>query len=252
MVHLLALPGAPAYGGSLQQVLDRALLDAQALLEGGVDGIMIENYGDIPFYGDAVPAITVSALTRAVTEVRRAVDLPLGVNVLRNDAHSALAIAACTDAQLIRVNVHSGAMLTDQGWLTGRANETMRARAALDANVAVFADVLVKHAVPPAGLTLDAAARDTWERGAADALIVSGVATGAATDITDARVVKEALPEAEVWIGSGVTADNVAQLLQVADGAIVGSAFQDGQRAGRRVVVDQVRRLVEAARHARP
>jgi membrane complex biogenesis BtpA family protein len=248
MVHLLPLPGAPRYGGSMQPVLDRALRDTQALAQGGVDGIVVENYGDAPFYPAAVPASTISALTLAVAEVRRAFALPVGVNVLRNDAAAALSIAAVTGAQFIRVNVHTGAMLTDQGWLTGQAHETLRLRPQLGGSVAIYADVLVKHAVPPAGLTIEAAARDAFLRGAADALIVSGTATGVATDIDDVRRVRHALPDAPIWIGSGVSAGNVGGLLEVADGVIVGSAFQQGGRAGAEVVTEQVRRLVDAAR----
>jgi membrane complex biogenesis BtpA family protein len=248
MVHLLPLPGAPGFAGSLEQVLERATIDARALTDGGVDGIMVENYGDVPFFTDALPAATISALTLAVAEVRSVSPLPTGVNALRNDAASALSIAACTGAQLIRVNVHTGALLTDQGWIAGKAAETVRLRHSLNAAVAIFADVLVKHAVAPAGLSIEDAARDTWERGRADALIVSGTATGAATNIDDARRVKAALPDAPLWIGSGVTPENVYELLSVADGAIVGSAFETGGQAGAKVEVDQVRRLVDVAR----
>ena len=248
MVHLLPLPGAPGYRGSVQQVVDRAARDAQALADGGVDGIIVENYGDAPFYPDVVPPATIAALTRAITEVQRVVRLPLGVNVLRNDAAAALAIAAATGAQFIRVNVHTGAMLTDQGWIAGKAAETLRLRTTLGAAVAIFADVLVKHAAPPAALTIEQAASDAFLRGGADALIVSGTATGAATDIEDARRVRRAVPDAPLWIGSGVTVDSVAALLAVADGVIVGSAFQRDGRAGAGVVTDQVRRLVDVAR----
>lgn len=251
MVHLPPLPGAPAYGGSIEGVLERAVVDAQALTEGGVDGIMVENYGDTPFFADVVPPATVSALTLAVAAVRRESNLPIGVNVLRNDAAAALSIAACTGAQFIRINVHTGAMLTDQGWIAGKAAETVRLRRALDAPVAIAADILVKHAVAPAGLTIEDAARDTFERGAADVLIVSGAATGAPTDIDDVRRVKRVLPEAPVWIGSGVTTENVVSLLQIADGVIVGSAFEKEGHAGAQVVADQVRRLVDVARNAR-
>ena len=248
MVHLLPLPGAPRYDGSMQQVLDRAVRDAHALADGGVDGIIVENYGDAPFFPDVVPPVTVAALTRAIEEVRRAVRLPIGVNVLRNDALSALSVAAVTGAQFIRVNVHTGALLTDQGWIAGRAFETLRLRKALDAPVAIYADVLVKHAVPPAGLTIEDAARDAFLRGGADALIVSGTATGAPAEIEDVRRVRHALPAAPIWIGSGVTVASVAALLEVADGVIVGSAFQQDGRAGAEVVTDQVRRLVDVAR----
>jgi membrane complex biogenesis BtpA family protein len=248
MVHLLPLPGAPRHGGSLQEVIDRAARDAEALMAGGVDGIMVENYGDTPFYPDTLPPVSISALTIAVAEVIALVNVPVGVNALRNDAAAALSIAACTGARFIRVNVHTGAMLTDQGWLSGKAHETVRLRATLQAPVAIFADVLVKHAVPPAGLTLEDAARDASLRGAADALIVSGTATGTATDIEDVRAVKRVLPASPLWIGSGVNARNVVSLLAVADGVIVGSAFQRDGRAGEPVIAAQVRELVDSAR----
>lgn len=248
MVHLLALPGSPGYRGSMQEIIDRAARDAESLVAGGVDGIIVENYGDVPFFPDAVPAATVSALSIAVLEVLRLTDIPVGVNVLRNDAAAAMSIATCTGAAFIRVNVHTGAMLTDQGWIAGRAHETLRLRPALQSNVRVYADVIVKHAVAPQGLTLEDAARDAFHRGGADALIVSGTATGAPTDVTDANRVKTAVPTADVWIGSGVTADSVVQMLDTADGVIVGSAFEEGGVAGRPVELDRVRKLIDVAR----
>jgi predicted TIM-barrel enzyme len=97
-------------------------------------------------------------------------------------------------------------------------------------------------------LTIEDAARDAFLRGGADALIVSGTATGAPAEIEDVRRVRHALPAAPIWIGSGVTVASVVALLEVADGVIVGSAFQQDGRAGAEVVTDQVRRLVDVAR----
>lgn len=248
MVHLLPLPGAPNYGGSMQQILDRAARDAEALIAGGVDGIIVENYGDTPFYPGSLPPVSVSALTLAVSEVMRLVEVPVGVNALRNDAACALSVAACTGASFIRVNVHTGAMITDQGWLEGKAHETLRLRSALEAPVGIYADVMVKHAVPPAGLTLEDAAHDAVDRGHADALIISGAATGAPTDTDDIRRVKAVLPETPVWVGSGVTLETVVQILDIADGVIVGSALEQDGKAGQPVVLDRVRRLVDVAR----
>ncbi|HEY0305676.1 MAG TPA: BtpA/SgcQ family protein, partial [Longimicrobiales bacterium] len=248
MVHLLPLPGSPRYGGSMSQILDRARRDAEALVAGGVDGIIVENYGDTPFYPDGLPATAISALTLAAAGVRAISDLPLGVNALRNDAAAALSIAAVTGADFIRVNVHVGAMLTDQGWISGRAHETVRMRAALNARVAIFADVMVKHSVPPHGLTIESAAADAYERANADALLVSGAATGAPADPEDARRVKRVVPAAPLWVGSGVNAENVVALLDTVDGVIVGSAFEKSGKAGAEVMVDQVRRLVDVVR----
>ena len=245
MVHLQPLPGSPGWHGSLQHVLDAAVRDAETLAFGGVDGIIVENYGDIPFYPEHVPAITIAALTTAVLGVTRAVDIPVGVNVLRNDGAAALAIAAATGATFIRVNVHTGAMLTDQGWIAGAAHQTMRDRATLGCDVAVFADVFVKHATPPAGLTIEDAALDTWERGLAYALIVSGSGTGRPTAVSDVERVKAAVPDARVWIGSGVTADNVTELFRFADGAIVGSSLKPDGRADQPVALDRVKHLID-------
>lgn len=248
MVHLRPLPGSPRWTGSFQQLLGAALADAEALAAGGVDGIIVENYGDTPFHPENVPAVTIAALTTAVLDVRRAVSIPVGVNVLRNDAVAAVAIAVATGASFIRVNVHSGAMMTDQGWITGTADRTLRDRARFDVPIAVFADVFVKHATPPAGLTIEDAARDTWERGQADALIVSGSGTGLPASVADVERVRKAVPGARVVVGSGVTIENVTELFRFADGAIVGSSLKPDGRADLPVDVDRVRRLMGVVR----
>jgi len=247
MVHLRPLPGAPAHV-SMADVLDAARRDADALTAAGFDALIIENFGDVPFFPGDVPAETIAAMSAAAMEVRRVTGLPLGINVLRNDAHAALAIAHATGAVMIRVNVHTGAMLTDQGWINGAAHETLRLRRTLGADVAILADVLVKHAVPPAGLTATDAARDTWERGRADALIVSGAATGAATPLERLGEVKAAVPDAALLVGSGLTIDGIGALHGLADGAIVGSAVQQDGRAGQPVDPARAQRLVDAWR----
>jgi hypothetical protein len=251
MVHLLPLPGSPRWRGSMQQVLDAALSDAEALANGAMDGIMVENYGDAPFHPDRVPPATLAAMTAVVVEIRRTTSVPVGVNVLRNDAAAAIAICAATSAAFIRVNVHTGALLTDQGWLTGSSHETVRLRAQLGSTAAIFADVFVKHAVPPAGLSIEDAARDTWERGYADALIVSGAATGAPASQSDVQHVKAAVADAFILIGSGLTTENAPALLQSADGAIVGSSLKIDGHAESRVSLDRVQRLVDVVRSIR-
>lgn len=258
MVHLRPLPGAPRFEGSVDAVIDRAVADALALAEGGVHGVMIENYGDVPFFPGAVPPVTVAAMTRAVVAVAEALrsagtppgsgpgEVRLGVNVLRNDARSALGIAAAIGAHLIRVNVHTGGMHTDQGPLTGRAADTLRTRAALPGRPAILADVFVKHATPPAGARIEDAARDLVERGLADGVIVSGSGTGRDTPLEVLRVVRDALPDASLWIGSGARAETVAELGALADGFIVGSALKVGGRVDAPVDSDRVRTFVTA------
>ena len=248
MVHLQPLPGSPGWRGSVGIVLERALRDAGVLAQAGFDGLMIENFGDTPFLPERVEPETIATVAVIADRLRVSTDLPLGINMLRNDARAALAIAAVTGASFIRVNVHTGAMLTDQGWIEGRAHETLRARASLGAQIAICADVMVKHALPPAGADLAQLAADTFERGQADVLIVSGIATGATTERSDIDTVKKAVPNAPVWIGSGLNATNAAALLAVADGAIVGSAIKADGHASNAADPRRAAELVRAAR----
>ena len=246
MIHLPPLAGAPGWTGAMGPVLERARSDARSLDEAGVDAILVENYGDAPFHKTVGPE-TVAGLTAAVSAVLAVTDRPVGVTVLRNDAAAALAVAAATGARFIRVNVHTGGMFTDQGWIEGRAAETVRLREHLAPDVAILADVLVKHATPPDGLTLEQAAVDAVERGRADAVIVSGPATGTATALEQVRTVA-GLVDVPVLVGSGVTPETVALALDAASGVIVGSALMQGGRPGSPVDPGRARRLVAAAR----
>ena len=256
MVHLDPLPGAPKHdaAGGLDAVRDAALDDAAALDAGGVDAVMVENFGDAPFYPDDVPKHTVASMTTLVDAVAREVSVPVGVNVLRNDAEAALAVAAATDASFVRVNVHVGARVTDQGVVTGRAHETMRLRDRLDADVAVFADVGVKHSAPLGPETpLKTAVEEVVGRGLADGVVVSGPGTGAPTDDSDLYTVARAAREAGVpaLVGSGVTAETVAETLDRADGVVVGTALKEGGETTAPVSESRVRAVVEAARGSR-
>jgi membrane complex biogenesis BtpA family protein len=223
MIHLDALPGAPLFA-SLDAVIERAVRDGRALREGGCAGFVIENFGDRPFTRGRVEAETVAAMTRVIADVTREVKLPFGVNVLRNDAQSALAIAAATGAAFIRVNVHTGAMVTDQGLIEGDAYATLRKRASLAPDVLIFADHLVKHAAPLAAVDEVQSARDLRLRGLADALIVTGAETGAAADPARLATLREAV-DAPLLVGSGLTAEN-AHSFRDADGAIVGTSVK--------------------------
>ena len=248
MVHLLPLPGSPRWGGSMAEVLDRAAADARALAEAGFAGVLVENFLDAPFFGGAVPSVTVSAITVAVTHVASAVDCPLGVNVLRNDVVAALGIATATGARFVRANVHTGSMWTDQGLIEGRANETLRLRQALGADIAILADVHVKHATPPVGSKLESSARDTWHRGLADALVVSGQGTGQSTKLGDVLTVRKAVPEATLLVGSGLTLAQGPELLAAADGAIVGTSIMNDERPGAGIDPGRAAAFVRALR----
>lgn len=244
MVHLKPLPGSPRFGGSLEQVVASACADARAYAEGGLDGLMIENYGDRPFFPQQVPPETVAAMTLVAAEILRTTALPVGINVLRNDPLAALGVATAVGARFVRVNVLMGAMVTDQGIIEGPAHILLRRRRELGASVHICADVMVKHARPLGGGDLAESARELTERGLADALIVTGQATGERPSLEDLRRVKEATPHVPVLAGSGVTPDNALEILSIADGAIVGTSLKRDGQTESEVDVTRIRALM--------
>jgi membrane complex biogenesis BtpA family protein len=247
MIHLPALPGSPLYEGSMPAIRLAMMKDVERLVEGGVNGLMIENFGDVPFYPGRVPAHVVAHITALAADVRRTAPLlPLGINVLRNDGLSALAVAHAAGAQYIRVNVLCGARVADQGLLQGIAHDLLRLRAELKAEaIKIFADVDVKHSAPLAERALVDEVDDTLHRGLADALIVSGAGTGKATDPEKVRVVKAVAKDAPVFLGSGVTPKSLPELLPHADGFIVGTYFKKDGLASNVVDPRRVRELMK-------
>ena len=237
VIHLPAMPGDPKADRETRfdEVLDFAVADGRALLEGGVDAVVVENFGSSPFAkgdtGSRLPPHQVALMTRVVDLMVRESAKPVGVNCLRNDAYSALGIAAATGARFVRVNVHTGAYVTDQGLIEGESHHTLRYRRELGAeHVAILADVLVKHAEPLVPVDPVTATEDTVKRGLADGVIVTGSATGKPVDEALVREVANAAGAASVLVGSGLTVDNCAKLAPWVDGAIVGTALKrDGQ-----------------------
>lgn len=253
MLHLPALPGSPGYGGDLATIREHVLNDARMLKRGGVHGLMIENFGDVPFFPDRVPTHTVTHMTALAGAVLDEVDLPLGINVLRNDGLSALAVAHAVGASYIRVNVLSGACLTDQGIITGKAAELMRYRKQIGAErIKVLADVRVKHAAPLTDRPLDEEVDELVKRAAADGVIVSGTGTGRPTDPAMAKAVKALAPDTPVWIGSGATPESLPALAEHADGFIVGSYFKPGGETSRPIDFQKVQDFMRAVEGIQP
>jgi membrane complex biogenesis BtpA family protein len=232
VIHLPALPGAPRYAGSMSPILEQCRRDGEVLAGAGFDAVIVENFGDAPFFRGAVPPETVASMAVCCELVRRTSGLALGVNVLRNDGHSALAIAGASGAQFIRVNILVGARVTDQGVIETSAAALLRTRKFLGLeHVRLVADVDVKHSSALGASTIDGEAVEAVERGLADAVVVSGTRTGEEAS-RDAVLAVRASVRAPVWIGSGVRAETLADWLGVAGGVIVGSDLRANGRAG--------------------
>lgn len=248
VVHLLPLPSSPRWGGDLRAVTQRAEQEATALAAGGVDGIIVENFFDAPFAKGEVDPIVISAMTLIIDRIQNLVVLPIGINLLRNDALGAMAIASTVNAHFIRVNVLSGVMATDQGIIEGKAYELLRYRKELNSKVAIFADVLVKHANPLGNIDLASSVKDTLERELADAVILSGISTGVPPSLEELEIAKIAAGGQPVLIGSGANCDNIAQLIHSANGVIVASSLKRNNQITEAIDPIKVSQFVEEVR----
>jgi len=229
VVHCPAFPGSPRYDGRpVQDIYDAALRDCAAYAEGGIDGLIIENHGDLPFLrpediGHETAAFMTAVTIRAIAET----GLPTGINVLANAPIPAFAVAAASGASFIRVNQWANAYVANEGLLDGEAARALRYRRHIAAqNVAVFADSHVKHGAHAitGDRTISELTRDL-EFFDADAVIATGQRTGDA--VTDAELTEiKSATRLPVLVGSGVTQDNVGRILALANGVIIGSSLK--------------------------
>lgn len=250
VVHLAALPSAATFAGDLDAVFEAGLADARALAAGGVDAIMVENFGDRPFRkgsaDDPVSPDVPAALAVMARDIRQITGLPLAINCLRNDAVAALAAAKVAAAQWVRINVLAGSFNTDQGMIEGEAARVLAYRKQIDCKAEILADLMVKHATPLTPMEPKVAALDLAERSGADALVLSGARTGSPVDPGFFAEVCSALGDFPLWIGSGLSADNAARYWRVCQGVIVGSSLKQGGEVTRPVDPKRVRAMRQA------
>lgn len=251
MVHCWPLPGAPGYTGyGMELIIEHALHDAQALVEGGCDGLIVENMWDIPFRaGPHVQPESIAAHAVVARCVKEAVPVPIGINLVHNGGVALLGIALAAGASFIRICMFTGAGVWDAGsWDEGCAADIMRRRKELHAeHIKLFADVDKKHSVRFPGIDIET--HITWTRFfGADALIVSGRMTGDAPDLEKVRHAKECAGDTPILLGSGTDEHNIAVFMHIADGVIVGSSVKAQGEITNPVDTDRVRRFVCAAR----
>jgi uncharacterized protein len=230
VIHSLALPGSPNYQGeALEDIYAFAVGEAERYVRGGVQGLIVENHGDIPFSKPEDIGYETSAVMAVMTDrIRQRVKVPVGINVLANGALPALAVAQASNAAFIRVNQWANAYVANEGIIEGPAAKATRYRAWLRANqVKIFADVHVKHGSHAivADRSIEELTRDT-EFFDADVVIATGQRTGDAAALDEVKTIRRAT-QLPLVIGSGVTEENIGDLLQVADGVIVASSLKE-------------------------
>jgi len=244
VIHLNPLPGSPRFR-SLEKVIETAKHDAEKLNMAGIDGLIVENYGDIPFKKE-IDELTVSAMTELISEIKSGIDKPIGINVLRNDWRSALSISKVLELDFIRVNCYCGVTLTDQGMIEGEAGKIQRFKENFDIEAKVMADIQVKHAKKLYPTDLLTEAKEASERGLADALIVSGERTGEKPQVKEIKRVKEKT-KVPVIVGSGLDKSNYQKLLSASDGAIIGTHFKEDGITSNPVCLEKVESFMRKA-----
>ena len=259
VIHLPALAGAPGSRGllpveALSRAGEQAVEEAKILVRAGFQGLILENFGDTPFYKESVPPETIASMAILAAAVREVASVPIGINVLRNDARSALAIAAVSGCQFIRVNVLNGVAATDQGLIEGHAAEIMRERERLGGTIAVMADVHVKHAKSLSSDDVGLAVEETALRAGADGVILTGATTGRPIDRETLARAHQIAREHDIgiWIGSGVTSENIGWMSAFAQGAIVGSTLRRGGKAGAPLDAKRIRDFIKSIPRRKP
>lgn len=246
MVHLLPLPGSHNYGGSLDSIYKRALWEAQILQENGIDGLIVENFGDEPFSVGEPTTVVAAVMAGVLRDVRRAVTIPVGLNVQFNAWQAEVAIAYACGADFIRVEVFVDTVVMAQGLVHPCSAAITRYRQSLGAKVQLWTDIQTKYTTNLVAQPLTQSAIDAKNAGA-DALIVTGAATGQATPLDTVAQVKQVV-NLPVLVGSGTSIQNVRAALNIADGAIVGSALKEGGDAWNRVSAENTLAFMQAAR----
>jgi uncharacterized protein len=246
MVHLEPLPGSPRHQGmTIREICDHALEEAHILKNGGINGAIVENFGDYMFLKKVGPEV-VSAITYVGAAIAREIpELTLGICVLQTDAIAGMAIAHTIGAKFIRVPYYTETYVVDAGMMDSCAGEVLRYRKYLNANVKIFADVHIKHGYPLSQRPIGESARDTEHRGLADAILVTGIATGAETNPLDVIEVKKSVERTPVIVASGVDEVNFLSYKDYADGVILGTRIKKDNNTEAPTDPEKVKRFMQ-------
>lgn len=219
MVHL------PPFKRSYKEILKFSLAEAKVLKEAKFDAILIENFHDTPFPKERIPDENLLIMGLVVNEIISQVNIPCGVNILRNACVQALSVATITQASFIRCNIYEGVYITSQGFIEGAAYHIQKKKHELRSEVKILADIHVKHATPLGNVSLIDSAKNALGRGCADAIIVSGKETGKIINLETLKTFVESFKIKPI-LGSGLTHDNLNDYHPLISGAMVGSCLK--------------------------
>lgn len=250
MLHLPPLPGSPIYNGKgLQDIIDRALFDADELQAGGVDALEVENFSDPTYYPEEVGPELTAAMAVISDHVKRAASIPIGVCVLA-DPKASLSVAHAVGANFVRATFFTEASVDVSGLVCPKPHELLRFRKFLDPSIKLFTDVHIKHSAPLVNRPLKDSALDA-KYFLSDGIIISGTHTGKETKLEDIREAKESVEDFPVLVGSGFNKERAAQIFAIADGAIVGTSLKKNGISSNVVDRNKVKELMKVVKEIR-
>jgi hypothetical protein len=248
VIHLLPLPGTPLFSGNLEEIYQRAQEEVSRFKSGGVDGIIIENFHDNPFSNHDISKVQLAIMASVITNARKEIDIPIGVNVHFNDWEAEIALAYACKAQFVRIEAFVDTVMTPSGIVEACCAEVTRFRKLIQTEntISIWADIhpkystlLINNSIEESGIMA--------QNALADAIIITGETTGIETPIDDLQRVKSAV-KVPILAGSGTTIENVTKVLSVADGVIVGSTFKSEGNINNLVSVERVGNFMEVVK----
>lgn len=219
------MPGSPKYQGSINEIYERSLTEAVILEQAGMDGVIVENFGDEPFLIEELDLLNYSLFTSILRDIRHEIKIPLGVNIQFNAWKAELTIAHVCQADFIRVEVFVDTVVSPFGLVLPCAAKLLRYRAEIGSTVQILADVQTKYTKNLVSQSIWQSATDA-KNANADGVIVTGSATGQSTSLDQIKEAKKAV-DIPVFIGSGANIHNIRAALEIADGVIVGSSLKE-------------------------
>lgn len=245
MAHIGALPGTPLHDadGGMQKLIDDVARDVEALQDGGVDAIMFGNENDRPYVFDA-PKSGVAAMTSVVAAIKPMLKVPFGVNYLW-DPEASVAIASATGASFVR-EIFTGLFASDMGiWEPDCAKAVQLRRNLGRQDLKLFFNINAEFAHSLDQRPIELRAKSAVFSSLADAILVSGPLTGQPAETSALKAVRETVRDVPVFANTGVNVDNVAEVMSLADGCIIGTHFKIDGNTWNAVEPARVKRFMD-------
>ena len=245
MIHLLPLPGTPKYT-NFDAVIKKAQYEAKLLEQLGFDAIIIENMHDVPYLNRKVGEEIVAAFTAISVILKQTIKIPIGIQILAGANNAAIAVAKMAKLDFIRAEGFVFSHIADEGFMDSDAGKLLRYRKMIDAeNIKIYTDIKKKHSAHT--ITKDVSIVETAKAAEfflSDGVIITGSSTGVPASIAELKSVRNSL-KLPIFIGSGITPDNLADYYDYADGFIVGSYIKESRYWENDISEKHCNRLIE-------